>query len=106
MGRRYAIPSRPHSWVERDRDGKFKNWVDRGRSLTQDRKTHAKNIVKAGYGHQGDQKRRNPFKGKPTKKKLPFDTWLKPNRLAEPKGVGKSSMPTLNLKFMKKILGR
>jgi len=58
MARRYSIKSRPNSWVERGKDGKFKNWTNKGRSIQEDRRIHAKKVVKAGYGHLGDQKPR------------------------------------------------
>ena len=51
MGRRYKIG---HSYVERRRDGTFKRWSGIGRSLSADRRRHAKRKVRSGYGHQGD----------------------------------------------------
>lgn len=96
MGRRYSIKSKPNSWVVRDKSGRFKDWHKKSRSVPLDRATKAKNTVKAGYGHQGDQKvRRNPFKKKTST-----------TNMGVPKGVGASSLPTLNLKKMKKILGK
>jgi hypothetical protein len=44
-------------YVERNRLGQIKNWVSIGRSLSADRRVHAKTTVKSGHGHQGDLKR-------------------------------------------------
>jgi len=44
-------------YVRRDASGRFKEVEDVGRSLTQDRKRHAKNEAKPGYGDRGDRKR-------------------------------------------------
>jgi len=44
-------------FVRRDSQGQFKEVDDAGRSLTQDRKQHAKNESKPGYGDRGDRKR-------------------------------------------------
>jgi hypothetical protein len=44
-------------YVRRDKDGKFKESDDQGRSLAQDIKRKAKTTVKAGQGDRGDQKR-------------------------------------------------
>lgn len=41
-------------YVERRKDGTFKNWVNVGKSIKMDSKRKAKTIVKSGYGHQGD----------------------------------------------------
>ena len=49
-------------FVRRAADGTFKDVVDVGRSLTQDRRTKAKGTAKAGQGDTGDRK-------KPPKKK-------------------------------------
>ena len=45
-------------YVERNRLGQIKKWVSIKRSLARDRATKSKTIVKSGYGHKGDQKRR------------------------------------------------
>jgi hypothetical protein len=44
-------------YVRRDASGRFKEVTDVGRSLTQDRKRHAKTEAKPGYGDRGDRKR-------------------------------------------------
>ena len=44
-------------YVVRDKKGRFKKWVKISRSLKRDKKSNAKRIVKAGYGHRGDVKR-------------------------------------------------
>ena len=44
-------------FVRRDDQGQFDKEADVGRSLTQDRKKHAKNVVESGQGDRGDQKR-------------------------------------------------
>jgi hypothetical protein len=46
-------------FVRRDDEGRFDEVADVGRSLTQDRKTHAKTVVESGQGDRGDQKRRS-----------------------------------------------
>lgn len=45
-------------YVTRRPDGRFKTVVAVGASLRQDVKQRAKTVVKPGYGHRGDQKRR------------------------------------------------
>ena len=45
-------------FVRRDKKGQFDEVVDVGRSLTEDRKQHAKKIVPPGQGDRGDQKRK------------------------------------------------
>jgi len=42
-------------YVQRRKDGTFKKWTAIGRSLKADRRKKAKNTVKSGYGHKGDQ---------------------------------------------------
>lgn len=44
-------------YVRRDEKGRFDEVDDVGRSLTQDRRQHAKKIVPPGQGDRGDQKR-------------------------------------------------
>jgi hypothetical protein len=44
-------------FVRRDKEGKFKESDDVGRSLAADRRTKAKTVVKKGEGDRGDQKR-------------------------------------------------
>lgn len=56
--RRYSIKGKPKAWALRDRLGRFKKWMSRGRSQKADRRVKAKTIVKSGYGHRGDQKKR------------------------------------------------
>ena len=44
-------------YVRRDENGRFtKEQDDVGRSLAQDRRQHAKTVVKKGQGDRGDQK--------------------------------------------------
>ena len=43
-------------YVRRDAEGKFKDVVDVGKSLSADRKTTAKKAVKPGQGDKGDVK--------------------------------------------------
>lgn len=43
-------------YVRRDEEGKFKESVDVGRSLSQDRKQTAKTESKPGQGDKGDRK--------------------------------------------------
>ena len=56
MAKRYLIKKK--FYVVRRKDGTFKRWTRVGKSLKADRRTKAKRIVKSGYGHRGDQKRR------------------------------------------------
>ena len=50
---------RDKRFVRRDDQGQFADEADVGRSLTQDRKKHAKTVVEPGQGDRGDQKRRS-----------------------------------------------
>ncbi len=43
-------------YVRRDADGKFKKEVDVGKSLSADKRTTAKTVVKPGQGDRGDTK--------------------------------------------------
>ncbi len=45
-------------YVRRDEEGKFKEQVDVGESLKQDRAKDAETTVKSGQGDRGDQKKR------------------------------------------------
>jgi hypothetical protein len=45
-------------FVKRGAGGRFKESDDVGRSQKTDRATKAKTVVKAGYGDQGDQRRK------------------------------------------------
>jgi hypothetical protein len=45
-------------FVRREDDGKFKESDDVGRSLSEDVKTAAKTVAKAGQGDKGDRKPR------------------------------------------------
>jgi hypothetical protein len=42
-------------YVRRDERGRFKEVVDVGRSLAQDRRQHAKTVAKPGEGDRGDR---------------------------------------------------
>lgn len=44
-------------FVRRDAAGRFKDVVDVGKSLSADRKRHAKTTTKSGQGDKGDRKR-------------------------------------------------
>lgn len=44
-------------FVRRDEDGKFKESVDVGRSLSADKRQKAKTVAKSGEGDKGDHKR-------------------------------------------------
>ncbi len=44
-------------YARRDSQGRFSEMDDVSRSLSQDRKRHAKTEVKPGYGDRGDRKR-------------------------------------------------
>jgi hypothetical protein len=44
-------------YVRRDKEGRFKESDDVGRSLAADRRQKAKTIVKSGQGDRGDRKR-------------------------------------------------
>jgi hypothetical protein len=44
-------------YVRRDAKGRFNESDDVGRSLSMDRKRHAKTVAKKGQGDRGDQKR-------------------------------------------------
>jgi hypothetical protein len=44
-------------FVRRDEEGKFKESVDVGRSLSQDRKREAKTEAEPGQGDKGDRKK-------------------------------------------------
>jgi hypothetical protein len=44
-------------YVRRDEQGRFKESDDVGKSLSQDRKKHAKTVAPKGQGDRGDQKR-------------------------------------------------
>ena len=46
-------------FVRRDDQGRFDEVVDVGKSIAQDRRTHARNVVPPGQGDRGDQKRKN-----------------------------------------------
>ncbi len=43
-------------FVRRDKDGKFKESADVGRSLAADRRQKAKTVTKSGQGDRGDRK--------------------------------------------------
>jgi hypothetical protein len=57
-GKRELIaPNGDKRLVRRDSNGRFTESDDLGRSLSQDRKQHAKKESKSGYGDRGDRKR-------------------------------------------------
>lgn len=49
---------RDKRYVRRNEKGQFKESDDVSRSLSKDIKQHAKKVVKAGYGDNGDQRKR------------------------------------------------
>jgi hypothetical protein len=59
MPKRETIaPRGAKRYVRRDEQGRFtSDQVSVGRSLAQDRRTHARTAVKSGYGDQGDRRR-------------------------------------------------
>ena len=55
-GRRDTVKGkRATLYAQRDSGGRFTDLVEKGKSLTQDRKRKAKTKVKSGYGHRGDR---------------------------------------------------
>jgi hypothetical protein len=55
-GRRDTVKGKPStSYAQRDGRGRFTDLVEKGKSLTRDRKRKAKTKVKSGYGHRGDR---------------------------------------------------
>lgn len=55
MPPRQRLSSRPGSYLERDAEGKFKDWQNVGRSLRIDRSIRVLNESKPGYGNHGDR---------------------------------------------------
>ncbi len=49
-------PGNDKRYVRRDEQGRFKESVDVGRSLSADRRKHAKSTAKKGQGDRGDQR--------------------------------------------------
>jgi hypothetical protein len=49
---------RDKRYVRRDSKGQFKESDDVGRSLSQDRRQHAKTVAKKGQGDRGDRRRK------------------------------------------------
>ena len=47
---------RDKRYVRRDEQGRFKESDDVGRSLSQDRRRHAKTVSKPGQGDRGDRR--------------------------------------------------
>ena len=67
MGKRYIIKRAKSCYVIRRRDGTFKKWVNRGKSIRTDSRKKVGSIripktkrgnLKKGYGHQGDYHKR------------------------------------------------
>ena len=57
MSKRELIePHKGERYARRDEEGRFTEMDDVGRSLTQDRKQHAKTVAKPGQGDRGDRK--------------------------------------------------
>ncbi|MEY9629019.1 hypothetical protein [Sinorhizobium fredii] len=54
--RQLIDPGTNKRYVRRDEDGKFKESVDVGRSLSSDKKQKAKHDEKSGEGDNGDRK--------------------------------------------------
>lgn len=55
-------------FVRRDKEGKFKDVVDVGRSLAADQRSKSKTAVKSGQGDKGDVKRSSGKKAAAKKK--------------------------------------
>jgi hypothetical protein len=55
-GRELVDTGRDKRYVRRDDQGRFKDVVDVGRSLSQDRRKDAKTVSKRGQGDRGDRK--------------------------------------------------
>jgi len=58
MPRELLEPHKGDKRFVRRKEGQFKESDDVGKSLTADRRTKAKTVVKKGDGDRGDQKRR------------------------------------------------
>jgi hypothetical protein len=56
-------------YVRRDKEGKFKDVVDVGKSLAADRRSKSKTLVKPGQGDKGDMKRSPSTKAASSTKK-------------------------------------
>jgi hypothetical protein len=55
-GRRDTVKAkRATTYAQRNNSGRFTDLVEKGKSLTRDRKRKAKTKVKSGYGHRGDR---------------------------------------------------
>lgn len=94
-GPRYRIPSKPRSYVKRDRLGRFKEWTDWRRGTLIDATRKAEHEETPGYGHMKDydgRKRKTPEKPKPQKKRVPKKAEKKPKpKTEEPKKVEKKT---------------
>jgi hypothetical protein len=55
--RERIAPKGDTRFVRRDKNGRFVESDDAGRSLSKDRQQHAKTTVKPGQGDHGDQKK-------------------------------------------------
>ena len=55
--RERVAPNGDVRFVRRDAQGRFKQVVDAGRSLAQDRRQHATHVAGPGQGDRGDHKR-------------------------------------------------
>lgn len=98
MSKRFAIKSRPNSWVVRDSKGRFKDWHAKSRSVPLDRSSKAK-TVKAGYGHIGDLKKRTTRKVFKKPRKTP--------QRSGSMGLGLTTKPkTFSMRNIRKVLGR
>jgi hypothetical protein len=58
MPRELIDTNKDKRFVRRDERGRFKDVVDVGKSLAQDRRHQAKTTVKPGEGDRGDQRRK------------------------------------------------
>jgi hypothetical protein len=55
-GRRDTVKTKGATlYAQREERGRFTDLVEKGRSLTRDRKRKAKTKVKSGHGHRGDR---------------------------------------------------
>jgi hypothetical protein len=57
MPKRELIEPNPGDkrYVRRDKDGRFDETVDVGKSLAADQRQHSKTVAKPGYGDKGDR---------------------------------------------------
>lgn len=58
MSKRDIIkPKKKSFYAVRDKNGRFVDITNIGKSIAEDKRTHSKKIVKPGHGHEGDLKK-------------------------------------------------